>query len=619
MARTTSIRKEPTENEALELTFLQKELIHQRREMSLEDLWYFATETLFPGTVGIHYEEKLHRPVCEWTGTHDKGSRKLLLMPRGHRKTYLVTIANAVWRIIRDPNIRIILVSALDDTASHFCQMVKRQFQYNEHFLSVFPEFRVSKHKQFGRTYDFTHPMRADDCNLIDPTFRSFYLGAPVAGRRCDVLIADDCIEKKHVTTPEQADKALKDFNDLIPVIDKTGKYNMIFVVGTRWAHNDIYGAMLGEDRGDEAQADLEVAAAFQNVVRHCLEDEHGQPITNPRDEGEPILPLVWSREMLLDELKQYRVDPKRGEEDWWKQYMNVCMSPAGRKFEEEQFDTWMPRLPSGIVYSMFLVDSATKDEQVLMRGDFTVVHVAHFDAHGHLYLTDALRSAKLKGMDLNNELISMHARCKENHGISVSELCKEKVGEDTFFGWVRSEFTRARLPIQTRPLQVRGQGRKYVRIIEALQHPAMARQIHFIETYPKTVHKALVDEAIHLGQWSHDDTIDALSLAFHPDIRIKPRMHVQHDWKLPYHIAPNQLSTKDTNPAALMAKHRGWEGKTDDEPVRWIAPGQTPDKETDGRYGQQGAFGHDVHYDTGESSDMDPTTLDPKRMLLKR
>lgn len=619
MPRTTSIRKEPTEQETRELTFLQKELVLQRREMALEDLWFFATEVLFPGTVGVHYEEKLHRPVCEWTGTNDKGSRKLLLMPRGHRKTYLVTIANAVWRIVKDPNIRIILVSALDDTASHFCQMVKRQFQHNEAFLSVFPEFRVSKHKQFGRTYDFTHPMRSDDCNLIDPTFRSFYLGAPVAGRRCDVLIADDPIEKKHVTTPEQADKALKDFNDLIPVIDKTGKYNMIFVIGSRWAFNDIYGAMLGEDRGDEAAADLDVAAAFEHVVRHCLEDEDGNPVTDILTEGEPILPSIWSREMLLEELKQYRIDVKRGEEDWWKQYMNVCMSPTGRKFEEEHFDTWMPRLPGGIVYSMFLIDSATKDEQVLNRGDFTVVHVAHFDAHGHLYLTDALRSAKLKGMDLNNELISMVARCKENHGISVTELCKEKVGEDTFFGWVRSEFTRARLPIQTRPLQIRGQGRKYVRIIEALQHPAMARQIHFIETYPKTVHKALVDEAIHLGQWSHDDTIDALSLAFHPDIRIKPRTNTKHEWKLPYHIAPNQLSTKDTNTAALRARAGGWEAKSTSDTKNWTPPGEKPEEKTDGRYGQQGAFRLDTHYDRGKSYDIDTKTLDPTRIILKR
>jgi len=572
------------------LAFMDEELRIQTRELGLKDLWFFATEVLWPDTAPTHYYDKLHLPVCEWVGTDKKGARKLLLMPRGHRKTYLVTIAHAVWRIVRDPNVRIILVSALDDTAQHFCQMVKRQFQYNEHFLSVFPEYRVKRDQQFGRTYDFTHPLR-DAHNLIDPTFRSFYLGAPVAGRRCDILIADDPIEKRHVNTPEQADKSLKDFNDLIPIVDKTGAYNMMFVVGTRWAYNDIYGAMLGEDRGDEVDTSLQVSTAFESKVRHCLEDEHGAPVTNPRVEGEPILPTVWSRETLLQELAQYSMDAKRGEEDWWKQYMNVCMSPAGKKFEEEWFDTWIPRLPGGVVFSAFFVDSATKDEQILMRGDYTVAFVGHFDSYGHLYLTDALRSDKLKGREFIERIISMHQKCKADHGYSVTNFCKEKVGEDTFFGWVRSEFNRANLPLTIFPLNVRGQGRKFVRIVEALQHPAMARQIHFVQGFPQNIHKVIVDEAVHMGQWSHDDTIDALSLAFHPDIRVRPHTRDAKAWKV-RNLRPRQLSTPTFNRAALATPAKS----TNDDPT--------------GRYGLQEdgslAIPHFDHYDKGRSERID-------------
>jgi hypothetical protein len=593
-----------TTDDIRELDLAESALRDEFRDLALADLWFFATEILFAEAASTHYYEPLHKPVCEWVGTRDKGARKLLLMPRGHRKTYLVTIAHAVWRILNDPNVRIILVSALDDTAQHFCQMIKRQFQYNEHFLSYFPEFRVSRNQQFGRTYDFTHPKRSDTANLIDPTFRSFYLGAPVAGRRCDILIADDPIEKKHVTTPEQADKSLKDFNDLIPIVDKTGAYNQMFVVGTRWAFNDIYGAMLGEARGDEVDQTLVVVNRFDATVRHCLEDDDGKPVTNPRVDGAPILPNVWSRETLLQELEQYKMDPKRGEEDWWKQYMNVCMSPAGRKFEEEYFDTWIPSLPGGIVFSMFLCDSATKDEQILMRGDYTVVHAAHFDAYGHLYLTDAFRSDRMKGMDLIEQLIAMNQRGKQSHGISITNFVKEKVGEDTFFGWIRSEFNRARLPLTIFPVNVRGQGRKYVRIVEALQHPAMARQIHFVDTYPREVHRVLVDEAIHLGQWSHDDTIDALSLAFHPLIRRSPRNFDAQEWHVPNTRLP-QLSTPAHNPSASWTTPTGLANAA-------IA--------ADGRYGNaERVDGFRVHRytDRGETQEIDSTSLTPKRMFI--
>lgn len=516
------------------------------RQTALDDLWTFATEVLWPVESLQHYEEAFHRPICEWVDSTVIGGRRLLLTPRGHRKTMLVTVAHSIWRIVKDPNIRIILVSALDDTAQRFTQMIKMQFQYNNNFLSVFPEYRVDKSGQFGRMYDFTHPLR-DNTNLIDPTFRSFYLGAPVAGRRCDILLLDDPIEKSHVTTPEQAEKALKDFNDLIPIVDKTGKYNMVFVVGTRWAFNDIYGALLGESSEDSTDT-VKYATTYDSKVRHCFENSEGEP---DFDNGTPILPKIWTRELLLKELDDYRKDAKRGEEDWWKQYMNVCISPSGRKFEPEWFSTWIPRLPSSIVFSFIACDSASKDEQILMRGDFTVAHVCHFDAYGHLYLTDGIRSDRMKGSDLIRELISMCQRCATTTGLAITNFVKEKVGEDTFFGWVRSEFNRARMPLTVLPLKVRGQGKKYVRIIEALQHPAMARQIHFVgdpskdEGYPKSLHSVIVNEATHLGQWSHDDAVDALSLAYHPDIRVRPNPG-SYNWKVPQSAMLTQLSSKD-------------------------------------------------------------------------
>lgn len=522
-----------------QLLRLKRAEVALRRDVAKQDLWYFINEVLWPEDAPKHYQESLHKPICDSLSSADTHARKLFLLPRGHRKTYIVTVAHATWRIIRDPNVRIILVSALDDTAQRFTQIVKSQFQYNEALLSVFPEFRVPQNTQFGRTYDFTHPQRTNT-NLIDPTFRAFYFGAPVAGRRCDILLLDDPIEKKHVTTPEQAEKSLHNFNDLIPIVEKTGIYDMIFISGTRWAFNDIYGAMLGESSSTSEASDKPVVSVFDSMVRHCLEDSKGRP---DFEHGEPILDSVWTRELLLRELDQYRSDPKQGEEDWWKQYMNVCQSPSGKKFEEEWFDTWLDKLP-GVIHSGIAVDSANKDEQVLMRGDFTVAYCYHLDPFGHCYLSDGIRSDRMRGADLIRELISMHQRCTDTWNTPPSNFIKEKVGEDTFFGWVRSEFSRARIPLTVIPLPIRGQGKKYVRIIEALQHPAQGRHIHFIKGFPESLHKAIVAEATHLGQWSHDDAVDALSLCFHPLVRVNPAINGGFEWKTPYNARIKQLST---------------------------------------------------------------------------
>lgn len=524
-----------------EYKFVRDQDWQQTRDLALEDLWTFITLVLWPDISDKHYQESLHEPVATWCTSATPGCRKLLLMPRKHRKTYVATIAQVVWRILRDPDIRILVVSGLDATAKSFLGVIKRQFQYNKTLRYYFPEFAVDPKKQLGDSHEFTHPKR-EDYNLVDPTVCATYLGAPLAGRRCDILIFDDPIEKKHVTTPEQADKALHWFNDLIPVVDENPEYNIIFVIGTRWSFNDIYGALLGEDRGDDQNVELEVDDVYESIVRHCLEDADNNP---DFDHGTPIFHKLFTRGSLLKMLAQYRKDPKQGEEDWWKQMMNVCQSPKGQKFLPEWFDTWVPQLPSNIVWSGIVIDSATKDEQVIMRGDHTAVILGHFDVHGHLYLSEGLRSDSMKSPDLMNETLSI-AQSK-----GVYNIVKEKVGEEMFFGMVKNHFHQARCPITTYPLSLRGKGRKVVRIVEAVQAPAMGRMIHFVEGFPKHLHKVLKDELVHIGQWSHDDMADALSCFFHKDIRVNPELYGAVDWKV-RNTRQSQQSTKDTVPAAL-------------------------------------------------------------------
>jgi hypothetical protein len=539
----TTPKTPPTPEQVERYKFLKQQEWERVRELAKKDLWLFINMVLWPREAHKHYQESLHRPITEWVDSTQAGGRRCLLIPRKHRKTYLATIAHIVWRIIRDPNVRILLVSGLDATAKRFLGVIKRQFQYNESLRHYFPEFAVDPTKQLGDSYAFVHPQRTD-YNLVDPTVCATYLGAPLAGRRCDILIFDDPIEKKHVTTPEQADKALHNFNDLIPVVDENDVYNMIFVIGTRWSFNDVYAAILGEDRGDEQVVDLDSDDVYDCIVRHCFENEDGEP---DFDNGKPIFDQVFSREALLKILAEYRKDPKQGEEDFWKQMMNICQSPKGRKFEADWFDTWVDRMPPNVVWSGIIIDSATKDEQVIMRGDFTVVLVGSFDAWGNLYLSDGLRSDSMKSPDLMNQTLSY----AQKYGIF--NIVKEKVGEEMFFGMVKEKFHSQRAPITTYPLSLRGQGRKVVRIVEALQSPSMGRKIYFTKTFPKDLHRILVGELIHIGQWSHDDVADALSCFFHKDVRITPDLHSPVQWQVRNTRTPQQ-STATYNPAAMSS-----------------------------------------------------------------
>jgi len=522
------------------------------RTLALEDYWFFLTEVLWKVEAEEHFEEVFHRPIADRITAATPGTRDLLLAQRLSRKTMTRTVGHACWRICRDPNVRILVVSALDATAQDFIDVVRRQFQQNERLKRYFPHMHVpADGGKFGTQYEFTHPARTN-INLVDPTIRSTYLGAPFAGRRCDILILDDPIDDKHVSTPDQADKALKWINALWPLVDKNPTYDMVFVQGTRKGFNDPYGAMMGESRGEEASEELAVAP-FTYVVRSGLEDANGNPDIN----GEPTFPKVLNREVLMTELQRARMDPKCGEEWWWREYMNVCHSPQARKFLDEWFDSWVPVLPSNVVFSAIALDTALKDKQVLQRGDFTVAHVGHFDAYGHLYLTDAVRSDSLRSMEFLRQLAMLAQRAP--HG-GCFNILKQKVGEDPLFGFLEDYFHRMRMPCVTYPLTLAGEGKKVVRMLNALQGPFQARKVHFVGNgrdsgYPPDIWRVLRDEATHIGQWAHDDAIDALTCFFHKDVRIIPSARRSAPIRPMTHARLPQASTPRFNIAAVRAR----------------------------------------------------------------
>ena len=531
-----------------ELKFLQEQEVATTRELALDDLWFLMSEVLWPKEMEEHFQEDFHKPIADRVTAAQPGCRDLLLAPRASRKTMLRLVAHVVWRILRDPNIRILIVSALDDTAKKFLGVIKMQFQKNPGIKKYFPEFVLPL--KVGTEYEFTHSLRTN-INLIDPTVRATYLGAPFLGRRCDLMVLDDPIDDKHVATPDQADKSLQWINVLFPLVDRNPRYNMVFVNATRKAFNDPYAAMLGESRGEDAKEEF-TEPPFQSVIRGALEDVNGNPDIN----GEPTFEKVLSKAVLMEELNRSRMQPQLGEAYFFREYLNLCQSPGSKKFYEEWFDTWTPVLPSNIVWGGIAFDSALKDKAVNVGGDFTVMLVAHFDSHGHLYFTDGARSDRWRTMDFLRELAAMAQR---NGG--TYNIVKQKVGEDPLAGIIEHYFHELKMPATIYALTVAHEGSKIVRNINALQGPMQARKVHFVgdpttgRGFPVALWRVLRDEACHIGQWSHDDGIDAMSCFFHKDIRIIPSTGRAVEWKPMHNARLIQGSTAQFNRGAVRAR----------------------------------------------------------------
>ena len=537
------------------------------RELALQDLWFLLTEVLFHPKIdctedrregGCCYQryvfyEPLHRHWCEWAQDDDV-KRKGLLAPRGHFKSTVVSFGKSVHAILKNPNRRILLVSALEENAINFAKQVKSAFQYNDRMRWLFPEFCVDSAKQFGPSHWFITPARTDR-SLAAPTFYATYLDASLASQHYDLILMDDPIEARHVTTEEQAAKARGAYNKIIPLLDPGGN---IVVTGTRWAYYDLYSGLMTEDLGGTAKA-----TQYSWIVRACFERD-GKP---DFEDGDPIFPTRWPRSALLALLDEYRSDPNAGEQFWWNQHMNSCRAPASQPFFEGWFREVLPEHVPPLQQKMIVCDTALKDDATFTkmgRGDYTVVIVGGFDSSGKLFVLDGLRSRSFTSKLFTDALVAYSQKYQ------CPTVVKQKVGEDTLGSTIRDAFSVVRAPLDYRPVPVQGMGRKFQRIKDALQGPMQKEELWFVRrprgagggvddaTDPNPILYQARKELINLGQYPTDDVADALANFFHPDVKVRRQNMAgpRNAWKVPGAPSP-QLSTNQYALYQKMMKYR--------------------------------------------------------------
>ncbi len=520
-----------------ECALLDRALVETLRDGS-KDFWFFLTQVLFPDVWKSHYVPDFHRPLCHELMALKPGEELALFLPRQSRKSFIFTIAHSIWRIVHDPDIRILLVGAREDTVKPFARTILQAFLPDtpgyETFRKVFPEFTIThrQYKHILQALQFTHPRRK--LVLPDPTFRATYLGVTGAGWRADLIIFDDAVERRNVTTPEQSAKTMRQMLDLLPLVDMGSRYRNIIYLGTRWAYHDPYGRLIGDqdeatDEADELVSEL-ADRDIKVIVRHALEDPnrpceacpehvvrqfpHGHP---DFDRGEPILLPVVTREWLAQELARYRRDRNLGEALWWHQYMNVCLSPDQQRFREEWFavagwaDWPSPRK------RVIAIDSASKDFQTAGRGDYMVALFGSFTDDGRLLLRHGLRSNRWTRDEFVRRIVTACVSLDWWPNV----LVKEKVGEDAFLADLGRAFREKYRTPALVPVTRARSGRKEDFIVEALQAPCERGEVVFGSGFPPRLRERLLYELTNLGQITHDDVADTLALFFVPGVRV--------------------------------------------------------------------------------------------------
>jgi hypothetical protein len=184
----------------------------------------------------------------DWDIIHDQmrdylknaGRQKLILIPRGHLKSSIVTVGYAIQRILKNPDIRILITNATWDNSRKFLGQISEMMTGKSLLTDIFGSFKGD-----GRwtLEELTVAQRVKATK--EPTISTAGIEKSLTSQHYDLIIHDDLVNRENITTREQKEKVLSFYKDSLSLLDPGGE---MIVIGTRWATDDLYGHLLEND-----------------------------------------------------------------------------------------------------------------------------------------------------------------------------------------------------------------------------------------------------------------------------------------------------------------------------------------------------------------------------------
>ena len=180
---------------------------------------------------------RCHGPICVMID-HNKKRFKLILIPRDHFKTSLITIAANTRMAVQNPEARILIANETSTNAQRFLRSIRQIMEKNRLFRSLYGHV-IPKDQRSIRWND-------SELDLVrqgyypEPTFDTIGMTGAMTSRHYTHMCFDDVISEEAV----KSEKVMKD------TIDRMGallnlmaepKHDSFWLVGTRWALHDVY------------------------------------------------------------------------------------------------------------------------------------------------------------------------------------------------------------------------------------------------------------------------------------------------------------------------------------------------------------------------------------------
>lgn len=204
-----------------------------------------------------YLSDVLHRPICNWLAKSPP-YRKLLLLPRRHAKTSIVSHGLPLHINIQPiggpyipwkagSEIRLLLAGETELNASNNLGVIKHVHENNELFRGLWPQLVWPNPARDSGKWNATAAICPRQENYPDPTFRAIGVGGAITGARHDIHIKDDIISEEASNSEVVMHAARRWHMNTRALFDDPDK-SLEFLVGTRWAVSDVYSDIMIND-----------------------------------------------------------------------------------------------------------------------------------------------------------------------------------------------------------------------------------------------------------------------------------------------------------------------------------------------------------------------------------
>lgn len=255
----------------------------------------------------------------EWDQCHDEleiflntstKNKKIILIPRGHLKSSIVTIGWSIQQLLKNPDIKILLANAVWDNARSFLSEIK-EYLTNKSFLpKLFGQFQSDTWTQ-----EIITIKQRKGANKT-PTITTAGVDKALASQHYDLIVCDDLVNRQNVTNAEQISKIKKFYSDALDLLEPNG---VLVVVGTRYVDGELYGAILDTKGKQLEQFDVYIKGATKDGTI----------------DGEVIFPKKFSTKKLYEIRDGKGIEEEgMGSFEFYAQYFNQCISMDTQHFK---------------------------------------------------------------------------------------------------------------------------------------------------------------------------------------------------------------------------------------------------------------------------------------------